>query len=163
VTRWLRSSREIRTIARPQRGCSTASRRCALGISLVRLAPGEAELAMDYSPAFSQQNGFVHAGIVTAGLDNACGVAAFTLMPRDADILTVEFKTSLLAPARGERFVFRAEVVKPGRTLTFCEAKAFAERVGATTLVATMTGTLMALLRHDAAPEAGADRLSRVS
>ncbi|MES1149041.1 MAG: PaaI family thioesterase, partial [Bradyrhizobium guangdongense] len=51
-----------------------------LGISLVRTAPGQAELAMDYSPALTQQNGFVHAGIVTAALDNACGVAAFTLM-----------------------------------------------------------------------------------
>lgn len=117
-----------------------------LGISLTKLAPGEAELAMDHSPAFTQQNGFIHAGIVTAALDNACGVAAFTLMPREADILTVEFKTNLLAPARGSRFIFRAEVVKPGRTLTFCEAKAFAERDGVTTLIATMTGTLMALL-----------------
>ena len=122
-----------------------------LGISIVRLAPGEVELAMAYSPAFTQQHGFVHAGIITAGLDNACGVAAFTLMPREAGILTVEFKTNLLAPARGERFIFRAEVVKPGRTLTFCEAKAFAERGGETTLVATMTGTLMALLPRDAA------------
>ena len=120
-----------------------------LGMSIGRLAPGEVELAMDYSPAFTQQNGFVHAGIVTAGLDNACGVAAFTLMPKEADILTVEFKTSLLAPARGKRFTFRAAVVKPGRTLTFCEAKAFAERDGVHTLVATMTGTLMALLRGD--------------
>ncbi|TPQ32399.1 thioesterase [Bradyrhizobium guangdongense] len=117
-----------------------------LGISLTKLAPGEAELAMSHSPAFTQQNGFIHAGIVTAALDNACGVAAFTLMPREADILTVEFKTNLLAPARGSRFIFRAEVVKPGRTLTFCEAKAFAERDGAATLIATMTGTLMALL-----------------
>jgi uncharacterized protein (TIGR00369 family) len=122
-----------------------------LGISLVRLAPGEAELAMDYSPALTQQHGFVHAGIITAGLDNACGVAAFTLMPREAGILTVEFKTNLLAPARGTRFLFKAEVVKPGSTLTFCEAKAFAEHEGVTTLVATMTGTLMALLPRDAA------------
>jgi uncharacterized protein (TIGR00369 family) len=122
-----------------------------LGIQIVRLAPGEVELAMAYSPAFTQQHGFVHAGIITAGLDNACGVAAFTLMPREAGILTVEFKTSLLAPARGERFVFKGEVIKPGRTLTFCEAKAFAERDGETTLVATMTGTLMALLPRDAA------------
>ena len=121
-----------------------------LGMSIGRLAPGEVELAMDYSPAFTQQNGFVHAGIITAGLDNACGVAAFTLMPKEADILTVEFKTSLLAPARGKRFTFRAAVVKPGRTLTFCEAKAFAERDGVHTLVATMTGTLMALERRDA-------------
>ena len=60
-------------------------------------------------------------------LDNACGIAAFTLMPEGSDILTVEFKTNLLAPAKGERFVFRARVVKPGRTLTVCEARAFAE------------------------------------
>ncbi|AWL99015.1 PaaI family thioesterase [Bradyrhizobium amphicarpaeae] len=122
-----------------------------LGIVIVRLAPGEAELAMLHSPALTQQNGFVHAGIVTAGLDNACGVAAFSLMPREADILTVEFKTTLLAPARGERVVFKAEVVKPGRTLTFCEARAFAEHEGTTTLIATMTGTLMAMLPRIAA------------
>jgi uncharacterized protein (TIGR00369 family) len=127
-----------------------------LGIVIVRLAPGEAELAMPHSPALTQQNGFVHAGIITAGLDNACGVAAFTLMPREADILTVEFKTTLLAPARGERFVFKAEVVKPGRTLTFCEAKAFAEQDGKSTLIATMTGTLMAMLPRVTASQAPA-------
>jgi len=117
-----------------------------LGIVIVRLSPGEVELAMLHSPEFTQQNGFVHGGIITAGLDNACGVAAFTLMPSEADILTVEFKTTLLAPARGERFVFKAEVVKPGRTLTFCEARAFAEHEGKTTLIASMTGTLMAMM-----------------
>ena len=122
-----------------------------LGIVIVRLAPGQVELAMLHSPAFTQQNGFVHAGIITAGLDNSCGVAAFSLMPSEADILTVEFKTTLLAPARGERFVFKAEVVKPGRTLTFCEAKAFAEHEGKTTLIATMSGTLMAMLPRVAA------------
>lgn len=124
-----------------------------LGISIVNLAPGRVELAMPYASTFTQQNGFVHAGIITAGLDNACGVAAFTLMPREADILTVEFKTTLLAPARGERFVFRAEVVKPGRTLTFCEAKAFVEHDGKTTLIAAMTGTLMAMLPRIAASD----------
>jgi len=127
-----------------------------LGISIARMEPGEVDLAMAYSPDFTQQNGFVHAGIITAGLDNACGVAAFTLMPREADILTVEFKTTLLAPARGTRFVFKAEVVKPGRTLTFCEARAFAEHEGNTTLIATMTGTLMAMLPRAAASPAPA-------
>src|SRR4051812_19005308 len=119
-----------------------------LGIAIVRLAPGQVELAMPYSSAWTQQNGFVHAGIITAGLDNACGIAAFTLMPADTDILTVEFKTNLLAPAKGERFVFRASVVKPGRTLTVCEARAFAEHDGTESLIATMTGTLMALPRR---------------
>jgi uncharacterized protein (TIGR00369 family) len=120
----------------------------SLGISIARLEPGEVDLAMPYSAAWTQQNGFVHAGIITAGLDNACGIAAFTLMPANSDILTVEFKTNLLAPAKGERFIFRASVVKPGRTLTVCEARAFAEHDGTESLVATMTGTLMALQRR---------------
>ena len=74
-----------------------------LGISIARLEPGEVDLKMDYSAEFTQQHGFIHAGIITAGLDNACGIAAFTLMPAGSDILTVEFKTNLLAPARGKR------------------------------------------------------------
>jgi uncharacterized protein (TIGR00369 family) len=118
-----------------------------LGISIAAIAPGEVELSMPYSAAWTQQNGFIHAGIITAGLDTACGIAAFTLMPAGCDVLTVEFKTNLLAPARGERFVFRATVIKPGRTLTVCEGQAFAHRGGAENLIATMTGTLMALPR----------------
>jgi uncharacterized protein (TIGR00369 family) len=132
----------------------TFERQCAmrtLGISIARLEPGEVELAMAYSADLTQQNGFVHAGIITAGLDSACGIAAFTLMPAGSDILTVEFKTNLLAPARGQRFAFRATVVKPGRTLTVCEGRAYADEDGNETLVATMTGTLMALPRREAA------------
>jgi uncharacterized protein (TIGR00369 family) len=120
----------------------------SLGISIARLEPGEVDLAMPYSAAWTQQNGFVHAGIITAGLDNACGIAAFTLMPANSDILTVEFKTNLLAPAKGDRFAFRARVIKPGRTLTVCEAQAFAQHDGGENLIATMTGTLMALPRR---------------
>jgi uncharacterized protein (TIGR00369 family) len=117
-----------------------------LGISITRLEPGEVDLAMAYAPEYSQQNGFVHAGIITAGLDNACGIAAFTLMPAGAGILTVEFKTNLLAPARGERFEFRGLVIKPGRTLTVCEGRAYAMYSGVESLIATMTGTLMAIM-----------------
>jgi len=119
-----------------------------LGISIARLEPGEVDLAMDYSPDLTQQHRFIHAGIITAGLDNACGIAAFTLTAAGSAILTVEFKTNLLAPAKGERFAFRASVVKPGRTLTVCEARAFAEADGVESLIATMTGTLMVLTRH---------------
>jgi uncharacterized protein (TIGR00369 family) len=117
-----------------------------LGISIARIEPGEVDLSMPYSRDWTQQNGFVHAGVVTAGLDTACGIAAFTLMPAGCDVLTVEFKTNLLAPAKGERFFFRAYVVKSGRTLTVCEARAFALDGGAENLIATMTGTLMAMM-----------------
>jgi acyl-coenzyme A thioesterase PaaI-like protein len=72
--------------------------------------------------------------------------AAFSLMPAEAAVLTVEFKTNLLAPAKGERFLFRGHVVKPGKTLTVCEAQAFASLDNAEErMIATMTGTLMAL------------------
>jgi uncharacterized protein (TIGR00369 family) len=120
-----------------------------LGVTIARLAPGEVELAMAYEPAYTQQHGFMHAGIIATALDTACGYAAFSLMPADAAVLTVEFKTNLLAPAEGDRFVFRARVVKPGRTLTVCDAQAFALKDGADErLVATMTGTLMAMFER---------------
>lgn len=116
-----------------------------LGISIAHMEPGEVDLAMPYDPALAQQNGFIHAGIVTAGLDSACGIAAFTLMPAGHDILTVEFKTNLLAPARGQRFLFRGRVLKPGRTLTVCEGRAVALQDATETLIATMTATMMAM------------------
>jgi uncharacterized protein (TIGR00369 family) len=117
-----------------------------LGIEISRLSPGTIELMMSYAVAYTQQHGFIHAGIIATALDSACGYAAFSLMPANAGVLTVEFKTNLLAPAQGERFVFQAEVVKPGRTLTFCEAKAIALNANAEPrLVATMSATLMAI------------------
>ena len=119
-----------------------------LGVTIASLQPGEIELVMPYDAAYTQQHGFMHAGIIATVLDNACGYAAFSLMPNDAAILTVEFKTNLLTPGRGERFIFRGKVVKPGRTITVCEAQAFAVDGGEEKLIATMTGTLMALFER---------------
>jgi uncharacterized protein (TIGR00369 family) len=116
-----------------------------LGIEITGLGAGEIELRMPQMPAYTQQHGFTHAGIIATALDSACGYAAFSLMPADAAVLTVEFKTNLIAPARGEYFLFRARVVKPGRTITVCDSQAFAVESGQERLVATMTGTLMAL------------------
>jgi uncharacterized protein (TIGR00369 family) len=117
-----------------------------LGIEMIHLEPGEVHLSMPPNLAYTQQHGFMHAGIITTALDSACGYAAFSLMPADAAVLTVEFKTNLLAPAKGERFVFRANVIKPGRTLTICEARALALDGSKEKLVATMTGTLMSVI-----------------
>jgi uncharacterized protein (TIGR00369 family) len=117
-----------------------------LGVDIARLAPGEIELTMPHGVAFTQQHGFMHAGVMATVLDSACGYAAFSLMPADAAVLTVEFKINLLAPAKGERFLFRAQVVKPGRTLTVSDGRAFAvDDGGSEKLIATMNGTLMAM------------------
>jgi uncharacterized protein (TIGR00369 family) len=120
-----------------------------LGVAIARLAPGEIELTMPYAQTYTQQHGFMHAGIMATALDSACGYAAFSLMPADAAVLSVEFKINLLAPAKGNRFLFRAHVVKPGRTLTVCEAQALAvESGGDERLIASMSGTLMALFER---------------
>ena len=120
-----------------------------LGLKIEEITSGGIVLSMPYDKSFTQQHGFLHAGIVTTGLDNACGYAAFSLMAPEAAILSVEFKTSLLAPAKGESFLFRAEVVKAGRTLSFVEAKAFAVDSGEEKLIATMTATMMSIIGRE--------------
>lgn len=121
-----------------------------LGIEIADLDAGVITLRMAYATAYTQQHGFVHAGIITTALDSACGYAAFSLMPDDAAVLTIEFKTNLLAPAAGDVFLFRARVLKPGRTISVCDAQAFAVRAGQEKLIATMTGTLMAVFGREA-------------
>lgn len=116
-----------------------------LGIEISELSPGRIELVMPYSKDYSQQHGFVHAGIISTALDSACGYAAFSLMEKDAAVLTVEFKINLLSPAIGERFLLQAEVVKPGRTISVVQGTAIALQQEKRKTIATMTGTMMSI------------------
>ena len=116
-----------------------------LGARLVSVEPGRAVLEMPFDERLGQQHGFHHAGATTSVLDSACGYAAYSLMDSDKSVVTVEFKVNLLAPAKGERFRFEEQVVRPGRTLTVCEGRAFAITGGTEKLVATMSATLMAI------------------
>lgn len=116
-----------------------------MGMRIEELAPGRIALAMAHDPALTQQHGFLHGGIVASGLDTACGFAAFSLMPADAAVLTVEFKTNFLNPAQGDGYRFEAEVIKPGRTLVIVEARAYGLTEGASRLIATMSATMMAI------------------
>ena len=116
------------------------------GITLARIEPGALELRMPYDAKLSQQNGFLHGGVVSAALDTECGLASYTLMPAQADILTVEFKINLLAPAKGQTFRFVGNVVKPGRTLVVSEGHAYASNDGREKLIATMSATMMTMV-----------------
>jgi uncharacterized protein (TIGR00369 family) len=112
-----------------------------LGAKLVRVAPGEVDIELPLSDFLGQQNGAVHAGVLAAIADSACGGAALTRMPPGSDVTSVEFKLNLLAPAIGERLVARARVIRAGRTLTVCMADVIA--MPDETVVATMLGTMM--------------------
>lgn len=116
-----------------------------LGASVSVSGKGNVEIEFPYHAALTQQNGFVHAGAITSILDSACGYAALSVVPQGCDVLSVEFKTNLLAPAVGDRFVARATVKRAGKTLIVCAADCFAQRNGSDKLVATMLGTIMVI------------------
>jgi uncharacterized protein (TIGR00369 family) len=114
-----------------------------LGATLSVSGAGNVEIGFPYHASLAQQNGFVHAGAITSILDSACGYAALSVAPQGCDVLSVEFKTNLLAPAVGDRFVARAAVKRAGKTLIVCGADCFAQRDGNEKIVATMLGTIM--------------------
>jgi uncharacterized protein (TIGR00369 family) len=117
-----------------------------LGARLVTVERGVVEIALSYRADLTQQNGYLHAGVVTTIADSACGYAAMSLMPAGSGVLSVEFKVNLLRPAQGESFLARAEVIKAGRTLTVVRADVFAlSEDSQRELVATMQGTMMCL------------------
>jgi len=121
-----------------------------IGAQLVRVVPGEVEVVLPYRREITQQHGFVHAGMIGAALDSACGYAALTVMPAGTGILTVEYKLNCLAPGVGERIRLVGRVRKPGRTILLVEGEALAVAAdGAERLVATMTATEMTIRGRD--------------
>jgi uncharacterized protein (TIGR00369 family) len=117
-----------------------------IGTEAVDIAPGRVVLELPYRADLCQQNGFVHAGAITSIADSACGYAALTTMPAGNDVLTVEFKVNLLAPARGDRFRATGTVVRAGRTLTVCQAEVLAMTEGSPGVpVAMMQATMIAV------------------
>ena len=135
-----------------------------IGISLVGVDPGAVELQFPFHAKLTQQHGFIHAGIISTALDSACGYAAFSLMPEDASVLTVEFKVNLLSPAKGDYFTVSGRVVKSGKTITVAQGQAWAHNESANSergdqrkLVAQMTATLMAVFNRDEIRESASE------
>jgi uncharacterized protein (TIGR00369 family) len=115
-----------------------------IGADAVEISTGRVVLELPYRADLCQQNGFLHAGVVTSLADAACGYAALTTMPEGSDVLSVEFKTNLLAPARGDRFRATGTVAKAGRTLTVCQAEVVALTAGMPDVaVALMQATMI--------------------
>ena len=115
-----------------------------LGAQASVVEPGHVVIEVPFRADLCQQNGYLHAGVVTSVADSACGYAALTLMPPGSDVLSVEFKVNLLSPGRGEVFRADARVVRSGRTLTVCQAEVTAITAGqADVSVALMQATMM--------------------
>jgi len=116
------------------------------GAELGIVAPGLVEISLPFRADLTQQDGFLHAGVITTIADSAAGYAAYTMMPAGSRVLSIEFKVNLLRPARGEMFVTRAEVVKTGRTLSVVRADVFAmSGKDKKEVIAIMQATMMCL------------------
>jgi len=113
-----------------------------IGARLAAVQPGQVVIELPFRADLVQQHGFLHAGVVTAVVDSACGYAALSLMPPGAAVLSVEFKVNLLKPAAGASFRAVGKVIRAGRTLTVCSGEL--EAIGhERSVVAVMQATMM--------------------
>lgn len=116
-----------------------------IGAEIVHVAPGEVSIELPFRDDLTQQNGYIHAGMVASIADSACGYAAYTLMPGDVGVLSIEYKINLLSPALGDKLIARATVKRAGRNITTCVADVFALKGYEEKLVATMLATMMTI------------------
>jgi uncharacterized protein (TIGR00369 family) len=115
------------------------------GISLLSLEPGRAVSSLEITEGHSQQDGFVHAGVIATMADHTAGYAAFALVSEDVRILTLEFKINFLRPAVGNGLICRARVFKEGRKILVAESEVYDQRDGTEKLAAKAMVTLMAV------------------
>lgn len=114
-----------------------------IGARLGRVAPGEVDIDMPFGAELTQQDGYLHAGVVTALVDSACGYSALSLAAPGLEVLTVEYKVNFLTPALGERFVARGRVVRSGTTISVCSGEVVAVTGSTVKDIAVMLATIM--------------------
>lgn len=119
-----------------------------LGARLAHIGPGRVHIVLPARPEVTQQHGYVRAGATSAVADSAGGYAALTLFDEESEVLTVEYKINLLAPAAGDHLEAIGTVLKPGRTPTVCGPEVYGVRAdGARKLVANGQQTLIRVNR----------------
>jgi len=116
-----------------------------IGAECIRVEPGYCELGLDFRVDLCQQDGYLHGGVTGALADSAAGYAAYTLMPADCSVLTVEYKLNLISPATGSRFLARGQVERSGRTITVVLARVVAIQGAEEREIALMQATMMCL------------------
>jgi uncharacterized protein (TIGR00369 family) len=116
------------------------------GIEVDSADAGAVQISMPWRGEVGQYSGFLHAGLIGALIDTACGFAAVTVVGR---VLASHYSVNCLRPAVGERFVARARVIKPGRSQVFTACDLFALAAGQEKLVATGE-TLLSVVKGEA-------------
>jgi uncharacterized protein (TIGR00369 family) len=114
-----------------------------IGFEVVSAGGGTAEIVMKWGKDLTQYAGHLHAGVIAALLDTACGFAAATVVGR---VTASHFSMNCLRPAVGRLFVAKGTTVRAGRRQIFAKAELFAEdEQGERHLVATGETLLVSL------------------
>ena len=114
-----------------------------LGAELTALGPGRCEITAPILPGSTQQNGYGHAGLMFSIADSAAGYAALSVMPEDADVLSIELKINMLSPAKEGMLVARGSVVKAGRRVVVVQAEVVARTASGDRPIAVLQGTMI--------------------
>jgi len=120
-----------------------------IGAEIAVIEPGYCEIHLPYRPELTQQHGYVHGGALATLADSAAGYAAFSLMPAEASVLTVEYKLNIMRPGLGDRMTARAKVIKAGRTITVVESNVYGVENDKEVMCVTSIQTIMALHGRD--------------
>ena len=115
------------------------------GLRAISADWGRFESRVEIKEEHRQQDGFIHAGVMATMADHTAGYSAFTVVPEDMQILTIEFKINFLRPAAGDALVCRSRVIREGRQIIISESEVFDIRQGSESLVAKAMVTLMAV------------------
>ena len=115
------------------------------GLNLDELEQGRAQSSVEITDDHSQQDNFVHAGVMATMADHTAGYAAFSVVSEESRILTLEFKINFLRPAIGSRLICRAQVVKEGKNILVADSEVYSESDGIEKLAAKALVTLMAV------------------
>jgi uncharacterized protein (TIGR00369 family) len=122
------------------------------GFIVQSMERGRLVSAVEIRPEHRQQDGFIHAGVMATLADHSAGYAAFTLVPDDCRILTIEFKINFLYPAFGDRLTCRSRIIREGGQILVGESEVFDARDGPDVMVAKAIVTLASVHRDRVPP-----------
>lgn len=112
-----------------------------LGAELESVEPGRVVISCRRREDLTQQQGFLHGGVITSIADVTCGYTALTVIPEGQEVLTVEFKINLLRPVTGRKIIAAGSVIKAGKSLVITEAEVMDADSGK--IVAKMLATMI--------------------
>ena len=116
-----------------------------LGFQADNIADGAFKSRLRIRPEYKQQDGFVHAGIIATLADHTAGYAAYTVVPKNIRILTIEFKINFFKPAIGEVLICKSKVISTGKKIIISESKVFMDSEEKESLISKSLVTLRAI------------------